>query len=82
MLQAQKTSVGLAAKESRNIEVVDLLAPGRFDVLLGTLAAHEPTALGLAPCALGAGNSDTFAQATGLDYFAETSVGEFILSAG
>ncbi len=40
------------------------------------------TALGLAPCALGAGNSDTFAQATGLDYFAETSVGEFILSAG
>ncbi len=40
------------------------------------------TALGLAPCALGGGNSDTFAQATGLDYFAETSVGEFILSAG
>ena len=40
------------------------------------------TALGLAPCALGAGNSDTFAQATELDYFAETSVGEFILSAG
>ncbi|GAB1394989.1 hypothetical protein MASR1M60_31530 [Rhodocyclaceae bacterium] len=40
------------------------------------------TALGLAPCALGAGNSDTFAQATGLDYFAETAVGEFMLSAG
>jgi SagB-type dehydrogenase family enzyme len=38
------------------------------------------TALGLSPCALGAGNSDTFAQATGLDYFAETSVGEFLLS--
>ena len=40
------------------------------------------TALGLAPCALGAGNSDVFADATGLDYFAETSVGEFLLSAG
>jgi SagB-type dehydrogenase family enzyme len=38
------------------------------------------TALGLAPCALGGGNSDMFAEATGLDYFAETSVGEFILS--
>lgn len=38
------------------------------------------TALGLAPCALGSGNSDMFAEATGLDCFAETSVGEFILS--
>lgn len=38
------------------------------------------TALGLAPCALGSGNSEAFAKATGLDYFAETSVGEFILS--
>lgn len=38
------------------------------------------TALGLAPCALGAGNSDTFAQATSMDYFAETSVGDFMLS--
>lgn len=38
------------------------------------------TALGLAPCALGGGNPDVFAEATGLDYFAETSVGEFILS--
>lgn len=40
------------------------------------------TALGLAPCALGAGNSEAFAAATGLDYFAETSVGEFMLSSG
>ena len=38
------------------------------------------TALGLAPCALGSGNSEAFANATGLDFFAETSVGEFILS--
>jgi SagB-type dehydrogenase family enzyme len=37
------------------------------------------TAMGLAPCALGAGNSDTFARAAGLDYYTETSVGEFLL---
>jgi nitroreductase len=37
------------------------------------------TAMGLAPCALGAGDSDLFARVTGLDYYAETSVGEFLL---
>jgi len=37
------------------------------------------TAMGLAPCAVGGGNSDRFAQAAGLDYYAETSVGEFLL---
>jgi SagB-type dehydrogenase family enzyme len=38
------------------------------------------TALGLAPCALGAGDSDRFAAAAGTTYYAETSVGEFALS--
>jgi oxazoline/thiazoline dehydrogenase len=38
------------------------------------------TAMTLAPCALGGGNSDRFAEAAGLDYYAETSVGEFVLS--
>jgi SagB-type dehydrogenase family enzyme len=37
------------------------------------------TAMGLAPCALGGGNSDLFALAAGLDYYAETTVGEFVL---
>jgi SagB-type dehydrogenase family enzyme len=37
------------------------------------------TAMDLAACALGGGDSDAFAEATGLDYLAETSVGEFIL---
>lgn len=37
------------------------------------------TAMDLAPCALGGGNADLFAQAAGLDYYVETSVGEFIL---
>ena len=37
------------------------------------------TAMNLAPCAIGAGNSDLFAAAVGTDYYAETSVGEFIL---
>jgi SagB-type dehydrogenase family enzyme len=38
------------------------------------------TAMNLAPCALGGGDSDLFAEAAGLDYYAETSVGEFLLS--
>lgn len=38
------------------------------------------TDLGLRPCAIGSGDSDLFAEATGLDYYAETSVAEFILS--
>jgi oxazoline/thiazoline dehydrogenase len=37
------------------------------------------TAMDLAPCALGGGDSDLFAEAAGLDYYAETSVGEFML---
>ena len=38
------------------------------------------TAMNLAPCALGGGNSDRFSEATGLDLYAENSVGEFLLS--
>jgi SagB-type dehydrogenase family enzyme len=37
------------------------------------------TAMDLAPCALGGGDSDLFARAAGLDYYDETSVGEFLL---
>lgn len=37
------------------------------------------TAMGLAPCALGCGDSDLFARAAGTDYYAESSVGEFLL---
>lgn len=37
------------------------------------------TAMGLAPCALGGGNADAFAAASGLDYYAEPAVGEFLL---
>lgn len=36
-------------------------------------------ALGLSVCALGAGNSERFAQAFGRDFFSEPSVGEMIL---
>jgi oxazoline/thiazoline dehydrogenase len=38
------------------------------------------TAMNMAPCGLGGGISDRFAEAAGLDCFAETSVGEFLLS--
>lgn len=37
------------------------------------------TSMGLGGCALGGGNADTFARATGLDYLVEGSVGEFLL---
>jgi SagB-type dehydrogenase family enzyme len=37
------------------------------------------TAMGLAPCAVGGGNADLFVRALGSDYYAETSVGEFLL---
>lgn len=37
------------------------------------------TAMDLAPCALGGGNSDVFARAAELDYYTETSVGEFLI---
>jgi oxazoline/thiazoline dehydrogenase len=37
------------------------------------------TAMNLAPCAIGTGNSDLCAQVVGTAYYAETSVGEFLL---
>ena len=37
------------------------------------------TAMNLAPSAVGVGNSDVFTAAVGTNYYAETSVGEFIL---
>lgn len=37
------------------------------------------TAMNLAPCALGSGNTDLFAKAAEIDYYAESSVGEFML---
>jgi SagB-type dehydrogenase family enzyme len=37
------------------------------------------TAMGLAPCGLGGGNSDLFVKAARTDYYAETSIGEFTL---
>lgn len=37
------------------------------------------TAMELAACAIGGGNSDLFALAAGIDYYAATSIGEFAL---
>jgi oxazoline/thiazoline dehydrogenase len=37
------------------------------------------TAMRLAPCGVGAGDSDLFARAAGVDYYAEPAVGEFLL---
>lgn len=49
---------------------------------LGVLYAHlylVATAMKLAPCALGAGNSDLFCRIAKTDYLAESSIGEFLL---
>ena len=37
------------------------------------------TAMGLATCAVGRGDADLFAELAGTDYYAETTVGEFML---
>lgn len=37
------------------------------------------TSMCLAPCALGAGDSDLFARGSGLNYYTEASIGEFLL---
>jgi SagB-type dehydrogenase family enzyme len=37
------------------------------------------TALALSPCAIGVGDAELFAATAGLNYFEESSVGEFIL---
>jgi SagB-type dehydrogenase family enzyme len=37
------------------------------------------TAMNLAPCSLGSGNSDLFSSAVGSNYYEESSVGEFML---
>ena len=49
---------------------------------LGVLYAHMyliATAMDLAPCALGGGNSDRFNLLSGTDYYEESSIGEFLL---
>ncbi|MBI4818713.1 MAG: SagB family peptide dehydrogenase [Deltaproteobacteria bacterium] len=38
--------------------------------------------MGLAGCALGGGDSDLFTKISGTDYYAETSIGEFLLGSG
>lgn len=47
-------------------------------VALGVMYAVA-TAMGLAPCALGGGHAELFNEVTGLDYLAESAVGEFLL---
>jgi SagB-type dehydrogenase family enzyme len=47
-------------------------------VLIQTLYLHA-TALGLAPCALGGGDSTLFSAVTGIPYESEGAVGEFVV---
>lgn len=83
--QAPNVLVTLAARFGRVAWKYEGLAYALVQKNVGGLFQQMylvATALGLAPCALGTGDSDHFAKATGLDYFTETSVGEFLLSGG
>jgi hypothetical protein len=68
------------------VKTAQILTPSRawrflrLRLHLGRCLSGEVTALSLAPCALGGGNSDQFAEATGLDRYAETAVRELLLS--
>ena len=59
---------------------MDLHLKGRRALVTGSTAGIGlAIAISLAPCPVGLGDSDLFARVTGLDYYAETSVGEFLL---
>jgi SagB-type dehydrogenase family enzyme len=66
----------LAARRSASVPYALLLE--RVGALFQTMYLVA-TAMGLAPCALGHGDSDAFARAAGADYLATPSVGEFLL---
>ena len=72
----------IAARFSRVTRVYESIAYNLILKHVGVLYQTMylvATAMELAPCALGAGNSHLFAAAAGTDYYAESSVGEFIL---
>ncbi len=72
----------IAARFSRVTRVYESIAYNLILKHVGVLYQTMylvATTMELAPCALGAGNSHLFAAAAGTDYYAESSVGEFIL---
>jgi hypothetical protein len=87
MLVDARESAGLA--ERRPLVLLVLAAPHcasvSYALLLQQVGAFfqkmylVATVMGLAPCALGCGDSDAFAHAAGAEYWAGTSVGEFLL---
>jgi SagB-type dehydrogenase family enzyme len=82
LVEAPQIAITIAARFQRLSWKYESIA---YSLLLKNVGALYQTmflvatAMDLAPCALGCGNSDLFARAAGLDYYAETSVGEFLL---
>lgn len=75
--------ISMAARFQRNSWKYQSIAYALILKDLGALYQQlylVATALQLAPCALGAGDSDLFARLAGTDYYAETTVGEFTVS--
>jgi SagB-type dehydrogenase family enzyme len=93
MQPSASLSAGLAADEAQVVIVLTARVPRiawKYSGLAYALVLKHvgvvyqtmylaATAMGLAPCAVGAGDSDLFARAAGLSGHAETSVGEFLL---
>jgi SagB-type dehydrogenase family enzyme len=90
-------TAGMAAQRLPSVLVVIAARFGRISWKYGPLAYAlvlknvgvvfqtmylVATAMGLAPCAVGAGDAQLFARATGLHRDEATSVGEFALSSG
>lgn len=82
LFEAPQVLITVAARFQRLMWKYQSMA---YNVLLKNVGALYQTmylvatAMSLAPCALGGGDSDLFARAAGLNYYVETSVGEFIL---
>ncbi|HEY1553566.1 MAG TPA: SagB family peptide dehydrogenase [Kofleriaceae bacterium] len=74
--------VTIASRFQRNSWKYEGLALALQLKNVGVLYAHMylvATAMGLAPCALGAGDSDLFCRLAGTEYLVESSVGELLL---
>jgi SagB-type dehydrogenase family enzyme len=81
-LHMPQVLIVIAARFQRAAWVYESIAYANILKDVGTLLQTMylvATAMNLAPCAIGAGNSDLFAAAVGTDYYAETSVGELSL---
>jgi len=82
MTQMPQMLIGVTARFGRVMYKYEAMAYATIlknvGVLYQTLYCVA-TAMGLAPCALGGGDANRLADVAALDYYAQSSVGEFLL---